>query len=143
MAKFNKDFKTTSFLSENCELTGNLQTKGGIRIDGKIKGTLNCQSTVFAGDTAEIEAEIITRSLVSSGSLVGNIIAEDTVQINRPGSIRGNITTCTLGIEKDVYFNGKCQLLNPQNNKRPKPIIPRLPRKAIQNRDSLPNKEKP
>ncbi len=133
--KFNKDFKTTSFLSDACELKGNLHTTGGIRIDGKINGFLSCRSTIFVGETAEIEAEIVTRSLVSGGSITGNIIAEDTVQVNRPGSIRGEIRTSRLGIEKDVYFNGKCQLLSPKNNKRPKSLKPRLPRRAIQNRD--------
>jgi cytoskeletal protein CcmA (bactofilin family) len=133
--KFNKDFKTTSFLSDACELKGNLHTTGGIRIDGKVSGSLSCRSTIFVGETAEIEAEIVTRSLVSGGSITGNIIAEDTVQVNRPGSIRGEIRTSRLGIEKDVYFNGKCQLLSPKNNKKPKPQRPRLPRRAIQNRD--------
>lgn len=135
MAKFNKEFKTTSFLSESCELKGNLQIAGGIRIDGKINGTIECQSTVFIGESAEIEAEIVTRSLVSGGSITGNIVAEDTVQINKPGSIRGEIKTSRLGIEKDVYFNGSCQLLSPRNNKKPKVRRPRLPRKPIQNRD--------
>lgn len=133
--KFNKEFKTTSFLSDACELKGNLHTNGGIRIDGKINGSINCLSTIFVGETAEIEAEIVTRSLVSGGSITGNIVAEDTVQVNKPGSIRGEIKTSRLGIEKDVYFNGKCQLLSPRNNKKPKSNKPRLPRRAIQNRD--------
>ncbi len=133
--KFNKEFKTTSFLSDTCELIGTLYIKGGIRIDGKIKGSLDCESTIYAGETAEIEAEISTRSLVSGGSITGNVVADDTVQINRPGSIRGNIRTCTLGIENDVFFNGSCQLLSPKNNKRPRLTKPRFPRKSIPNRD--------
>ncbi|MCP4749529.1 MAG: polymer-forming cytoskeletal protein [Proteobacteria bacterium] len=133
--KYNKEFKTTSFISDSCELRGNLYTRGGIRIDGKVSGLLNCGSTIYVGETADIEAEIVTRSLVSGGSITGDITAEDTVQINKPGSIRGEIKTCNLGIEKDVYFNGKCQLLSPKNNKRPKSIKPRIPRRAIPNRE--------
>jgi cytoskeletal protein CcmA (bactofilin family) len=129
------DYKTTSYLSETCELKGNLLVKGGIRIDGRVTGHLTCQATVFIGETAEIEAEIVTRSLVSGGSVTGSITAEDTVQINRPGSMRGEIRTCRLGIERDVYFSGRCQLLSSRNNKRPKRSLPRLPRKAIPHRD--------
>jgi cytoskeletal protein CcmA (bactofilin family) len=135
IVKSSEDYKTTSYLSEICELKGNLFVKGGIRIDGRVTGHLTCRATIFIGATAEIEAEIVTRSLVSSGSITGNITAEDTVQVNRPGSMRGEIRTCRLGIEKDVYFNGKCQLLSPRNNKRPKRLLPRLPRKAIPHRD--------
>ncbi len=133
--KLAKDFKTTSFLSESCELKGNLHTKGGIRIDGKINGLLNCESTIYIGETAEIEADITTKSLVSGGAIVGNITAEDTVHINAPGSVEGEIRTCNLGIEKDVFFNGRCQLLSPKDNKRPQLNKPRFPRKAISNRE--------
>ena len=135
MVKLGKEFKTTSFLSESCELRGNLDVKGGIRIDGEMNGTLNCESTIYIGETAKINAEIVTKSMVSGGSIVGNITAEDTVQINSPGSVEGEIRTCNLGIEKEVYFNGRCQLLTPKNNKRPKLTKPRFPRKAIPNRD--------
>lgn len=130
--KFNQESKTTSFLSDACELKGNLFSKGGIRIDGKIQGTLNCESTVFIGETAEVEADVTTKSLIAGGSITGSITAEDTVQINRPGSIRGEILTGNLRIEKDVYFNGRCRLLNPKdNNNRTVLMKPKSPRKAI------------
>ena len=133
--KLSKEQKTTSFLSESCELKGNLQIKGGIRIDGKLSGTLECESTVYIGETGQVDAEISTKSLVSGGTIVGSITAEDTVQINAPGSVKGEIRTSRLGIEKEVFFNGKCQLLTPRDNKRPELTKPKFPRKAIPNRD--------
>ena len=135
MTKLSKEHKTPSFLSESCELKGNLSIKGGIRIDGKITGTLNCESVIFVGETGKIEAEISTMSLVNGGSIVGNINAEDTVQINAPGTVKGDIRTCHLGIEKNVYFNGRCQLLTPKNNKKPELQKPKRPKKAIPHRD--------
>ncbi|MDH5560700.1 MAG: polymer-forming cytoskeletal protein [Deltaproteobacteria bacterium] len=129
------NFKTTSFISDGVELNGNLQIRGGIRIDGSIKGTLKSESGIFIGSTAKIEAEIQTVSLVSSGTIIGNIIADDTVKINNPGTMKGKITTCNLGIDKDVFFNGKCQLINPKNIVKPSLQLPKLPRKSIPNRD--------
>ncbi len=133
--KLGKENKTTSFLSESCELKGELYTKGGIRIDGKLRGSLNCESVIYIGETGEVEAEIATRSLVSGGKITGNVTAEDAVHINSPGSIEGEIRTCNLAIDKNVYFNGKCHLLTPKENKRPELALPKIPRKAIPNRD--------
>jgi cytoskeletal protein CcmA (bactofilin family) len=135
MVKLGKESKTTSFLSESCELKGNLHTKGGIRIDGKISGTLHCESVIYIGETGKIEAEISTKSMVSGGTIIGNITAEDTVRINAPGSVKGDIRTCNLGIEKNVFFDGRCQLLSPKDNKKPELRKPKSPRKAIPNRD--------
>ena len=130
-----KGSKTTSFLSENVEINGNLHAKGGIRVDGKVKGVLRCDSAIYVGEQAKIEADIATHSLLSSGSIRGRIVAEDTVKIYRPGSVSGEIRTCNLEIEKDVYFNGRCQILRPQNNKHPEPKSLKKPRKAIPERD--------
>ncbi|MBT4286183.1 MAG: polymer-forming cytoskeletal protein [Deltaproteobacteria bacterium] len=132
---FSKEYKTTSFLSENIELEGNLYIKGGIRVDGKIKGILKSDSTIFIGEKAEIEAEITARSLISNGKINGKIVAQDTVKLNKPGMMNGEIYTCNIGIEKDVNFNGRCQILAPQNNGKPKTPKPKKPRKPISNRD--------
>lgn len=133
--KLSKEHKTSSFLSESCELKGDLNLKGGIRIDGQLTGTLTSDSTIYVGETGKVEAEISTKSLVSGGEIVGNITAEETVQILSPGSVKGEIKTSRLGIEKDVYFNGRCQLLVPKENQRSELSQPKSPRKAIPNRD--------
>lgn len=132
--KLSKEHKTTSFLSESVQLDGNLEVRGGIRIDGIINGTIKSESTIFCGDTAVIEGRISTKSLVSSGKIKGFVSAEDTIRINKPGSIEGEIKTCVLGIDKDVFFHAKCTLVSPKNNHPPKFKKPKLPRKAIQNR---------
>lgn len=133
--KFAKETKTTSFLSESIELNGNLDVRGGIRVDGTIIGSLKSESTIFIGETAIIEGDISTQSLISSGKISGRVHAEDTVKITHHGSIEGEIKTCTLGIDKDVYFNAKCQLLSPKNNHPPTTKQPRVPRKAIPERE--------
>ena len=135
MAKFLKEFKTTSFLSESLDLSGNLYVKGGIRIDGTLKGQLNSESTVYVGDEAVVDADIVTKSIISSGTVRGTISAEDTVKIMNPGRLEGEVETCNLEIEKDVFFNGKCRLLSPKNNIQPKLATPKDPRKPIPNRD--------
>jgi cytoskeletal protein CcmA (bactofilin family) len=133
--KLSKEHKTTSFLSQAVQLNGNLVVKGGIRIDGTIIGTIKSESTIFFGDTAVMDGEISTKSLVSSGRIKGTVSAKDTVKINQPGSIEGQITTSVLSVDRDVFFNAKCTLTNPQNNHPPKLKTPKLPRKAIPNHD--------
>ncbi len=132
--KFLKEQKTTSFLSKSVQLDGKLVVKGGIRIDGVINGTVESKSTIFCGDTAVIEGQIITKSLVSSGKIKGSVSAEDTIKINQPGSIEGEIKTCNLGVERDVFFDAKCTLVSPKNNHPPRYKKPKLPRIAIPNR---------
>ena len=58
MAQSLHHHKTTSFLAEGTELEGLLEVKGGIRIDGKVKGEIKSESVIYLGDKAVVEANI-------------------------------------------------------------------------------------
>ncbi len=114
MAKDFKTIKTTSFLSEGTELNGKLTIKGGIRIDGKVKGEIQSGSVVMLGDSARIRADIHAEAVISSGQVEGNIFSAQHVQISNPGSIKGSIQTRELVLEKGVYFDGSCKITEPE-----------------------------
>jgi len=113
MTRNYKNFKTTSFLSEGSALEGVLTVKGGIRIDGSLKGRIHSESVVYLGDTADIEADIEAEAVISSGKVAGNIASVQQVQVNLPGSVKGSIETRELVLEKGVYFDGSCKITTP------------------------------
>ena len=135
MAVPKKSMKTTSFLSEQIELKGNLKVEGGIRIDGRFTGRLEAGATLYLGEHAKLEGEFVTESLVSSGVIHGHVYADDTVKITNPGSLIGDVETENLILDKEVFFQGKCKLLKPKDQRKPKPLVPPSPRKAIPERD--------
>lgn len=114
MAKNVRHFKTTSFLGENSYLEGELTLKGGIRIDGHLKGSIHSDAVIYVGSTAEIEADIAAAAVISSGKIAGNIDSIELVQIALPGSVKGDIETRELIMEKGVYFAGSCKIKGPQ-----------------------------
>ena len=91
--KLKKDQKTTSFLTENVELRGNLHTSGAIRIDGPFSGKMFSSSVVYVGEKSYIRADIVANTIVSSGTIHGNITTDESVMINNPGSVEGKIVT--------------------------------------------------
>jgi len=111
MAKNTKNAKTTSFLASGTVLDGQLTVKGGIRIDGKLKGSLECSSVVYVGDTAKIEANIQAEAVISSGNLEGDLYSAQHVHLSNPGSLKGTIETRELILEKGVFFDGTCKII--------------------------------
>lgn len=112
-----KDFrhaKTTSFLGEGTELEGRLEVKGGLRIDGKLKGSIHSGSVVTLGDTADVQADIHARAVISSGHVEGDIVSAEHVQLSLPGSVKGSIQTRELVLEKGVFFDGSCTITEPE-----------------------------
>ena len=112
MAQSFRDHKTTSFLAEGTELEGVLQVKGGIRIDGKVKGEIQSESVIYVGDQAVIDANISAEGVISSGRITGDIKTGQQVMVSVPGSIKGAIETRELILEKGVYFDGTCTLVD-------------------------------
>ncbi|OGG96475.1 MAG: hypothetical protein A2508_05215 [Candidatus Lambdaproteobacteria bacterium RIFOXYD12_FULL_49_8] len=127
--------KTTSFLSENLELKGTLKLEGGIRIDGTIEGSIESRSTIYLGESAKVLGTIVTENLVSSGSIIGQITALETVRIKTPGHFKGEVTAGNLVIDEKVFFDGNCRLSSPKQIEPPKLNHPKPARKAIAERD--------
>ncbi len=115
MSKDIRNVKTTSFLGEGTELDGNLVVHGGLRIDGKVRGSIKSGSVVTLGDTAHVEADIQAHALISSGRIEGNIVSDQHVQLSLPGSVKGSIQTRELILEKGVYFDGSCKIIEPKS----------------------------
>ena len=111
-----KDFrstKTTSFVAEGTELVGTLTVKGGTRIDGRVKGDIHSESVVYLGETAKVDANIDAEAVISSGKIKGDISSAKHVSISNPGSINGSIETQELVLEKGVFFDGSCKIIEP------------------------------
>jgi cytoskeletal protein CcmA (bactofilin family) len=114
MSKDYRSAKTTSFLGEGTELEGRLEVRGGLRIDGKLKGSVLSGSVVTLGDTAEVHADIHARAVISSGHIEGDIVSAEHVQLSLPGSVKGSIQTRELVLEKGVFFDGSCKITEPE-----------------------------
>jgi cytoskeletal protein CcmA (bactofilin family) len=114
MSKDFRHVKTTSFLGEGTELEGHLEVQGGLRLDGKLKGSIHSGSVVTLGDTARVEATIHARALISSGRIEGDIVSANHVQLSLPGSVQGSIQTRELILEKGVFFQGSCRIVEPE-----------------------------
>lgn len=127
--------KTTSFLSDGLELQGNLSLEGGIRIDAKIDGNIESKSTIYVGQSALIQGNITTEHLVSAGNIQGKVVATGAVRIKTPGVLRGTVKASALVIDKEVYFDGVCQLSHPKTIVTPPPQEQKKPRKPILERE--------
>ena len=111
MAKSIENVKTTSFLAKSTDLSGKLMVKHGIRIDGRISGSIESESVIYLGESAEVSADITTETLLSSGQVEGDIKASNHVQINLPGSLKGSVETRELIVEKGVFIEGACKII--------------------------------
>ncbi len=104
------DGKISTIIGKDTTITGTIDVKGPLRIDGKIKGKVNCEETVTIGVEGNIEAEVNCRNASISGKVSGNIIATEKVELQAKAEITGDLKTKSLVIEQGALFCGSCNM---------------------------------
>jgi cytoskeletal protein CcmA (bactofilin family) len=88
-----------------------------IRIDGTIKGNIECQGVLEVGIKGKIEADIVADSVLIGGEVIGNILAKNRLEITSGGKVRGDIVTAHLVINEGVIFDGSCHMITDEKAK--------------------------
>lgn len=100
----------STIIGKDSMFTGDMEVKGTLRIDGKIKGKIVCDETVSIGATGEVEADIDAKMLIVAGSVVGNIRTSDKIEMQAKARVLGDVTTKNIVIEQGAIFQGSCQM---------------------------------
>ena len=116
--KLNPD-KVDTLIGNKTVFEGKLNAYGGIRIDGTVKGDIECKGVLVVGNGGKIEANVVADSAVIGGEVVGNITAKNRLEIISSGKVRGDIATSHLIIDDGVTFEGSCQMLTDKPAKYP------------------------
>jgi cytoskeletal protein CcmA (bactofilin family) len=94
-----------STIGEDLTITGNVQSKGELQIDGHIHGDVRCASLVL-GETSEIEGNVTAEDVVIRGRLIGSVRAL-RVMLQATSHVEGDLLHKDLAMEQGAYFEGK------------------------------------
>lgn len=100
---------------------GLISADSDIRIDGYLKGTLNCKGKVIIGTSGSIEGEIKAQNAVIEGKFKGILQIEDLLQIKETANVEGEINTDKLSVSPGAKFNVVSKMNGQQINNRLKP----------------------
>jgi len=95
---------------EGTSIEGDIKCESNIRIDGKLKGTLNTTGRLLIGPKGEIEGEITCASADIEGSINGVIRVQELLSLKSTAKLQGDIVTGKLSIEPGAVFAGTCNM---------------------------------
>lgn len=101
-----------TIIGKDTLITGTVDVKGALRVDGTVKGKVICNDCVTIGNTGTVEADIESVSAVIAGHLVGNVVTSDKVELQAKCELEGDIKTKSLVIEQGAVFCGSCNMKN-------------------------------
>jgi cytoskeletal protein CcmA (bactofilin family) len=98
--------KIETIIGPNAHFRGEIQSDGGMRIDGICEGTLDIAGNLVIGESAKIIADITANNISISGAVKGNING-NRVEILKTGRVWGDLVISSLLLEEGAYLRGQ------------------------------------
>lgn len=104
-----KSSEITTLIAEGCLFEGNVNTTASTRIDGQVKGSVNCQNSLIVGESGYVSGEIQAVEIIVFGVLEGNVKAR-RIEIKQGGVVNGDVVAKSFIIEDGGIYNGTCKM---------------------------------
>jgi cytoskeletal protein CcmA (bactofilin family) len=108
MASKNDGMNST--IGEGSVFEGKFYISGSLRIDGKFEGEIKTDEELVVGETGKVKTDIVAKSVVVAGTVIGNISSRSEVRLLETGKILGDINTPTLLLQKGVVMSGNVNI---------------------------------
>ncbi len=111
-------------ISKGTVVIGNISTRGDIRIEGKITGTIVCNSKLVIGENGYVDGNIDAKNANIAGEVKGQVVVRELLQLQETGKISGDIFTSKLAVQIGANFSGSCKM-----GEEAKPVLSKAPEK--------------
>ncbi|HEY3103881.1 MAG TPA: polymer-forming cytoskeletal protein [Pyrinomonadaceae bacterium] len=94
------------------ELDGEIRFKDMLRINGYVAGTISSEKgTLIVDASARVDAFVDVAVAVIAGTVNGDIVGRERVELGQEAIINGNISTPKLSMKPGATFQGDCRML--------------------------------
>ena len=130
---------STSLLSKNVKIEGEIQGPENLHVEGYIKGSVKLSGDIFVGNTGIVEADVEAKNIVIQGEVTGNVLAHQQLEIHPTGKLIGDCSAASIDIKEGAVFEGRSNMIrspgastgssapattSPEQPPKPKPAKP-------------------
>lgn len=100
-------------IAQGTQLQGNMATASDCRIDGTLRGNIECKAKIIIGRSGVVEGNIKCASIDIEGSVKAeSLLVTELVSLKSTANLIGNIETGKIAIEPGAEFSGNCKMRN-------------------------------
>lgn len=108
-----------NMVGEGTLLEGTIQTKGDIRVSGRIVGKLTVAGKIIVAQEGEVEGELYAANIDIAGHVKGNLKVDERLLLRSTGLVEGDVVTARLVIEEGAVFHGTCKMVMESQKSHP------------------------
>lgn len=112
MARDIKEGRLSGYVGNGTVLTGETNFQAMLRVDGHLTGRVTSENgTLIIGSTGRVDANIKVAAALVNGTVNGDIVATEKLELGRTARVVGNVQTPRIVIEDGAIFEGNCTML--------------------------------
>jgi len=102
--------KVNTLIGKDTFLKGSLESKGSIRIDGKVEGQVDNKGDFFIGESGVVAADLKSRNVTIAGQFEGTIDAGGRLELKRTAVAKGTFKASALHVEDGAVLDGNMDM---------------------------------
>ncbi len=99
-----------SVIDRHSNFDGAFIAKRDLRIEGEVRGSINCAGTLFIAQGATVNAEVEAENITVAGDISGEIVCRGRLQVMPSGRLRGKVATKALIINEGAFYEGEMEM---------------------------------
>jgi len=100
----------STIIGAGTTITGDISSKGDIRIDGTLVGNLSAKAKILVGPEGTVEGDIEGQQADILGKVTGKVQVKELLNLRGKAILEGDIYAGKLQIEPTATFNGHCHM---------------------------------
>jgi len=103
----------TTLIARSTTFEGTIKGSGDIRIEGRITGTVDASGRLLIAESGRARARLHARTVVVSGTVEGDVTADERIELQPSATLTGNITAPKIQIHEGATFEGEVRMAKP------------------------------
>lgn len=99
-----------SIIDRHSNFDGAFIAKRDLRIEGEVRGTIECSGTLFIAQGATVNAGVEAENITVAGDFTGEVNCRGRLQVMPSGRLRGKVITKTLVINEGAFYEGEMEM---------------------------------
>lgn len=97
-------------IAPGTKIKGDIEAKGGLRIDGIIEGSISTPGKVVIGKEGSVHGDITCENADIEGKFYGKIKVSGTLSLKNSAYLEGEATVSKFAVEPGATFNATCTM---------------------------------
>jgi cytoskeletal protein CcmA (bactofilin family) len=99
-----------SIIASGMRITGDVETNGTLKIDGRIEGSVTGARQLLLGRGGVIQGNVHAGEVVVGGEVHGSIAADERLELQNSAVVNGDIDTKSIVVLEGARINGAVRM---------------------------------